>query len=220
MTDTRSFMLRLGLTGGIGSGKSTAAKEIGRLGATVIDADQISRGLTAAGGQAIAPIRDAFGVSFIAADGAMDRAQMRQRVFLDPLAKVRLEAIMHPLIYGETERLAAQAAQDGCEIVVFDLPLLVESGRWRSQLDLVMVIDCAPEQQVLRVMQRSGLGAEEVKRIIAQQAPRALRLAAADSVVDNSADDLDRLHQQLGDFMDLVMNRAKTHPQGLPKTSG
>lgn len=220
MTHKTSFTLHLGLTGGIGSGKSTAAKELQRLGARVIDADHISRQLTAAGGKAIALIRSAFGESFIAPDGAMDRAQMRHRVFQDSDAKARLEAIMHPLIYGETERLAGQACDDGCLMVVFDLPLLVESGRWRTRLDHVLVVDCDPEQQVRRVMQRSGLAPEEVQRIIAQQASRVSRLAAADSVVDNSADDLIGLNQRLQEFMGLMGQRQKTSAQGLPKSDG
>jgi dephospho-CoA kinase len=204
--------LRIGLTGGIGSGKSTVAGFLASVGAAVIDADQISRSLTATGGAAIAAIRQAFGDAFVGIDGAMDRAAMRQLVFRDAPAKARLEAILHPLIYSETERQASAAQEANVSAVVFDLPLLVESQRWRQRLDLVLVVDCDPEVQLARVAKRSGLGAAEVQAIISQQAPRTLRLAAADCVIDNSALDLNELEKTVRDF---VKNVVSTKHSGL-----
>lgn len=199
-----SRTIRLGLTGGIGSGKSTAAKLLAQLGAHLIDADHISRQLTASGGKAIAAIRAAFGDTYIASDGSMDRAQMRQLVFHDASAKSKLETIMHPLIYLETDLQAEQAQTAGQSVLVFDLPLLVESGRWRARLDHILVIDCAPEIQVQRVVARNGLAPEEVQSIMMQQASRARRLAAADSVIDNSAPDFDHLAAQLELFIGYI----------------
>lgn len=209
--------LRLGLTGGIGSGKSTAAGLLGQMGAHVIDADHISRELSGPGGGAIEALRNAFGESFIDSQGAMDRTKMRQLVFQDAGAKSRLEGIMHPLIYGETERQAQLASLQSCPLLVFDLPLLVESGRWRTRLDHVLVIDCAPEVQIKRVQARSGLPPEEVKRIMAQQAPRLQRLAAADSVVNNDAPDLNDLAALLDQFMTKLLLQAKSIGQGAPQ---
>jgi len=179
-------MLRLGLTGGIGSGKSTVAEFFARHGATVIDADAISRATTASGGPAIAPIADAFGADFIAADGALDRGKMRQASFSDPAARARLESIIHPLVAQEIA-LREQAAKDaGARCAVFDVPLLVESGRWRQRVDLVLVVDCLAEVQISRVMARSGLQRDETLRIIHSQASRSERLHAADIVIFNS----------------------------------
>ena len=179
---------KLGLTGGIGSGKSTVASMLSECGAAVIDSDAISRATTAAGGSALPFIGKAFGPQMIGADGALDRAAMRQLVFADPAARQRLEAIVHPLISEETERQAQAAAALGKQCLVFDVPLLVESGaRWRSKLDRVLVIDCPPEVQIARVMARSGISHEEVQRIIDAQASRASRVAAADMVIFNGA---------------------------------
>ncbi|MBY4598157.1 dephospho-CoA kinase [Ottowia caeni] len=179
---------KLGLTGGIGSGKSTVAGMLLECGAAVIDSDAISRATTAAGGSALPFIGKAFGPQMIGADGALDRAAMRQLVFADPAARQRLEAIVHPLISAETERQAQAATAKGKKCLVFDVPLLVESGaRWRSKLDRVLVIDCPPEVQIARVMARSGISQDEVQRIIEAQASRASRLAAADMVIFNGA---------------------------------
>jgi dephospho-CoA kinase len=202
--------VRIGLTGGIGSGKSTVARFLASLGAFVIDADQISRDLTAPGGAAIAAIRESFGQTFIGIDGAMDRPAMRRLVFREPAAKARLEGILHPLIYSETERQAVAAQAAKASAVVFDLPLLVESSRWRQRLDLVLVVDCAPDVQVSRVAKRSGLGAIEVQTIISQQAPRTLRLTAADCVIDNSAPDLNELEKAVRDFLQHVIGAKQT----------
>lgn len=190
--------LHLGLTGGIGSGKSTVASLLQALGAAVIDADAISRSVTAAGGRAIEPIRAQFGDAVIGADGAMDRQAMRAQVFSDPAARQRLEAIIHPLVATITQEQtqAALARRAGC--LVFDVPLLVESGkRWRQQVDRVWVVDCEPATQRERVMARSGLAAEEVDRIMAQQATRAQRLACADLVVFNQGLGLTALNAQV-----------------------
>jgi dephospho-CoA kinase len=178
-------MLRLGLTGGIGSGKSTVADMFALLGAVVIDADAISRATTAPGGPAIQPIAEAFGAEFIAADGALDRARMRQASFSDPAARAKLEAIIHPLVGQETARRERAAEAAGAICVVFDVPLLVESRRWRKRVDRVLVVDCVPELQISRVMARSGLARDEVERIIASQASRMDRLRAADIVLFN-----------------------------------
>ncbi|MGV0961156.1 MAG: dephospho-CoA kinase [Limnohabitans sp.] len=179
---------RIGLTGGIGSGKSTVAGMLAARGAAVIDADAISRSVTAPGGRAIAAIATAFGQRMVTPDGAMNRQAMRERIFQDPQAKRQLEAIIHPLVSQITAEQAAQALDASRHCLVFDVPLLVESGeRWRRQLDRVLVVDCSTETQRQRVMARSGLSAEEIDRIIAQQASRAQRLACADAVLVNQS---------------------------------
>lgn len=177
--------LRVGLTGGIGSGKSTVLQMLARLGATVIDADAISRGATAAGGAAIAAIARQFGAGFIGADGAMDRNLMREHAYADPQARQQLEAIIHPLVGAESARQVQQALESGARCIVFDIPLLVESGRWRQQVDVVAVVDCSVETQIARVVARSALTTQQAQAIIAAQAPRGLRLAAADIVICN-----------------------------------
>ena len=193
-----SRIWRLGLTGGIGSGKSTVASMLAELGAAIIDADAISRSLTAPGGRAIDAVRQQFGAHMIGLDGAMDRQAMRERVFRDPQARQQLEAIIHPLV-GQISREQTEAAlQAGQRCLVHDVPLLVESGaRWRTQVDRVWVIDCDTTTQRERVMARSGLAAEEVERIMAQQASRAQRLACADLVIFNQALSLAQLRQQV-----------------------
>lgn len=188
---------RLGLTGGIGSGKSTVATMLAQRGAAVVDADAIARSLTLAGGLAMPAIAREFGPQFVKADGAMDRDAMRELAFGDPASRRRLEAIVHPLIGQETARRAAQEQAAGARCVVFDVPLLVESGRWRSQLDAVLVVDCSAQTQVERVMARSGWGREAVQKVIAQQASRAARLAAADVSVFNEALTLEDLQAQV-----------------------
>ena len=190
-------MQRIGLTGGIGSGKSTVAARLSQRGAGLIDADAISRATTAIGGAAIAAIRAAFGVDFIDATGAMDRPQMRQRVFSDPQARARLEAIVHPLIALEVERQAAAAVAQGVRCIVFDIPLLVESHHWRKSLDRVLIVDCHAQTQVERVAQRSGLSAPDVQAIIAAQSTREQRLQAADFVIFNQGKDLFEIEREL-----------------------
>lgn len=193
-----SPLWRLGLTGGIGSGKSTVAGMLAALGAAVIDADAISRSVTAPGGRAIGPIAEQFGAAMIGADGAMDRQAMRERVFSDPAARQRLEAIIHPLVGSITREQTEAAMASGARCLVFDVPLLVESGkRWRQQVDRVWVVDCEADTQRERVLARSGLAADEVDRIMAQQATRAQRLACADLVVFNQGLSLVQLQGQV-----------------------
>jgi dephospho-CoA kinase len=186
-------VLRLGLTGGIGSGKSTVAGLLAGHGAAVIDADAISHQTTAPGGAAITAIRQAFGPGLITAEGALDRERMRALAFGDATARLRLEQIIHPLVGQETQRQADAATRAGARCIVYDIPLLVESKRWRSQLDQVLVVDCHPETQIARVMQRSQLSRPEVERIMAQQASRLQRLQAADHVICNEGHDLAEL---------------------------
>ncbi len=180
---------RLGLTGGIGSGKSTVAELLRRHGAAVVDADAVSRELTAPGGLAIAAISKRLGKSAISADGSMSRDVVRALVLQNAAVKQQLESIIHPLVASELTRLAALALQAHHRVLVFDIPLLVESGRWRSQLDAVLVVDCQVGTQVKRVMAREALRGgwtvPAVERIIALQASRAQRLAAADVCLYN-----------------------------------
>jgi dephospho-CoA kinase len=182
---TRPALL-VGLTGGIGSGKTTVANRFGALGVPLIDTDVIAHELTGPQGAAMPAIRDAFGSRVVASDGRLDRAAMRALAFEDPAARKRLESILHPMIREETMRGIAAAAGSPYAIVV--VPLLVESGTWRQWLDRVLVVDCPVELQISRVMQRSGLERPQVEAIIAAQASRAQRLAAADDVVENAGD--------------------------------
>lgn len=189
---------RLGLTGGIGSGKSTVAAMLARRGAVVVDADAISRSLTQPGGAAMASIAQSFGQRFVTPEGALDRDAMRQLVFQEPSARARLEAIIHPLVGRETEQQARQAHEAGAPCVVFDVPLLVESGRWRSRVDAVLVVDCSQALQAERVMQRNGWTREAVDKVLASQATRLQRLAAADVCLYNEGLSLDALDQLVG----------------------
>lgn len=190
-------MRRLGLTGGIGSGKSTVAEMLLDGGAVLIDADAVSRASTAAGGAAIPQIAAQFGPEAITAEGAMDRDAMRLRVFADAAARRQLEAIIHPLVSLESARQTEQARLAGCELLVLDIPLLAESKRWRYQLDKVLVIDCEVATQISRVIRRSGWTDEAVKKVIASQATRAQRLAVADLVIYNDSLTLDELAGQV-----------------------
>ena len=194
-------MLRLGLTGGIGSGKSAVAQLLVGQGATLIDADAISRAVTAPGGSGIAQIAVQFGRDAITPAGAMNRDVMRQRVFADPGIKRQLEAIIHPLVGAESSRQAEAARQVGCAVLVFDIPLLVESQRWRQQLDKVLVVDCEQATQVSRVLAREsanhGWTHEAVEKVISSQASRAQRLAAADLVIFNDGLTLEELAEQV-----------------------
>ncbi len=187
----------IGLTGGIGSGKSAAADLFAARGALMVDTDQIAHQLTAPGGAAMDAIRQAFGNGVVAADGALNRAAMRALAFEDPDARKRLEAILHPMIRAESERLCLAATTPYVMLVV---PLLIESGTYRQRVRRLCVVDCPEEVQVARVMQRSGLEERQVRAIMAAQASRAERLAAADDVIDNGgsyeqlAAQVERLH--------------------------
>ncbi|QSI32950.1 dephospho-CoA kinase [Variovorax sp. RKNM96] len=176
---------RIGLTGGIGSGKSTVAGLLVAQGAVLVDTDAIARSIAQAGGIAMPALEATFGRTVIAADGGLDRAAMRQIVFADAGAKLRLESILHPLIGTETQRQAAAAGEDA--VVVFDVPLLVESGRWRAIVDRVLVVDATEATQLQRVVARSGWTPDAVNAVIAQQAPRKARRAAADAVIYNES---------------------------------
>jgi dephospho-CoA kinase len=194
-----SRRLLIGLTGGIGSGKSTVADLFAARGATLVDTDAIAHALTATGGAAIPAIRAAFGDAVIGQDGALDRARMREIAFSDPDARRRLESILHPMIGQCCDRMIARAEGEYTIVVV---PLLVESGRWRDRIDRLLVVDCPVEVQVARVMTRSHLSRERVESIIAVQASRQARLAVADDVIDNGADatalppQVDALHRR------------------------
>ncbi len=189
----------VGLTGGIGCGKSTVADLFAARGASIIDTDLLAHALTAPDGAAMPAIRAAFGADFILPNGAMDRARMRERVFTDPAEKQRLEAIVHPLIGIEVQKAAAAA--DGAYLL-FVVPLLVESGKWRERVTRILVIDCPEEMQIERVVRRNGLDPAQVRAIMAAQVARPTRLAAADDVIINDGDaaallpQVDNLHRQ------------------------
>jgi dephospho-CoA kinase len=184
----------VGLTGGIGSGKSTVAHWLVQLGAHGVDADLIARTITAPGGPALAPIALAFGRQMLLPDGSLNRSALRERVFSDPAARQQLEDLTHPLVAQEMAKAISQCPEG---VVVLDIPLLVESPRWRQRLDAVVVVDCTEQTQVHRVRQRNGWPDDTIKGVIHAQATRELRLAAADLVIHNDGLDLDALHLQV-----------------------
>ena len=188
---------RIGLTGGIGSGKSTLAQLLVARGVALIDADAVSRQLTAAGGAAMPDIKREFGPAFIAADGSLARDRMRELVFAQPEARLRLQALLHPRILSALLEQESLLINQGKPLVLLDIPLLVESAHWRQKLDRVLVVDCSTDTQIRRVMQRSGMTAKQVEDIMATQANRAQRLSAADWVVDNDSDDIGKLMRQV-----------------------
>jgi len=199
----------VGLTGGIGSGKSAAADEFARLGATVVDTDAIAHELTGPGGAAIPEVRRLFGRAFVDASGAMDRKRMRDLVFSDAEEKARLEALLHPLIRAESgRRIASALLENAAPYVVHVVPLLIESPDYRARVGRVLVVDCPEALQVARVRQRSGLPEEEIRRIIATQIQREKRLAAADDVIDNSGP-IAALQQQVRQLHENYLARAK-----------
>lgn len=175
----------IGLTGGIGSGKSSAAEIFRKLGAGIVDTDAIAHELTRPGGASLSTISGQFGAEYIAADGGLDRSRMRRLVFSDLASKKRLEAILHPLIRAESEVQIAAAHEP---YVMIAVPLLLETGAYRELIDRVLVVDCAEEQQVTRTMQRSAITADEVRAIMAAQLPRSERLTRADDVLHNDTD--------------------------------
>jgi dephospho-CoA kinase len=207
---TASFeidMLQIGLTGGIGSGKTRVADLFAARGAALIDTDLLAHEITAPGGLAIPALLEAFGPTCLRDDGAMDRNAMRELVFSDPAAKARLEGITHPLIRQLTEARAAAIRASGLHpYLIYVVPLLVESGSWRARVDRVLVVDCSEATQVARVMARNGFSRGQVQAIMARQARRGDRLAAADDVIDNDGppealpaqvDRLDQLYRGL-----------------------
>ena len=194
LTPSPGPLSRIGLTGGIGSGKSTVAGLLAEAGAVIVDTDAIARALTAAGGAALPRLAQVFGPRILDAHGALDRAHMRELAFSDPTAKQRLEQVLHPLI-GEEARAQADAAGD--RPVVFDVPLLAESGHWRARVQRVLVVDCEEATQVQRVMARSGWEREVVLRVMAQQSTRARRRAIADAVIFNEGLTRDALREQV-----------------------
>lgn len=205
----------VGLTGGIGSGKSAAAERFAAQGAAIVDTDVIARELTAAGGAGIAPIRAAFGAAVIAPDGSLDRVAMRRIVFTNPSARGCLEAILHPLIRVEGERQCRLASAD-FPYVLLVVPLLVEAGNYRDRVDRICVVDCPEDLQIARVMARSGLSSTDVEAILVVQASRVERLAVADDIIDNSSGhtelfrQVDRLHEKYREMAKFRQESART----------
>jgi dephospho-CoA kinase len=207
----------VGLTGGIGSGKSAVAERFAARGAVVVDTDAIAHELTAAGGAGIAPIRAAFGTAALSATGALDRDAMRRIAFSDPVARRRLEAILHPLIRAvSADRLNRRLADSGFRYALLVVPLLVESGDYRDRVDRICVVDCPAETQIARVMARSRLTRAEVEAILAVQARRDERLAIADDVIDNTSDwphleaQIDTLHARYAELAAARLDGAQS----------
>lgn len=197
--------LVIGLTGGIGSGKSTVSQMLTDLGAHLVDTDAISRSLTAAGGAAIPHIASHLGEHLIDPQGAMDRTRMRELAFADPTVLARLEGILHPLI-GQHADAHARTAAPG-QHIVYDVPLLAESGRrWRDKVDHILVIDAEPETQIARVMVRSGWPREAVEAVLAKQATREMRRAIADHIILNEGLSLEELRNEVGKLWRLWNN--------------
>lgn len=198
---------RIGLTGGIGSGKSTFGALLQKRGAALVDSDQIARQVTGPGGAAIAAIVQRFGPEFVDDTGALDRGRMRELAYSAPDARTALEAIVHPLVSLHSSQQAQAAEDAGTRVIVFDVPLLVESGRWVQRLDTVIVIDCPPALQIQRVMSRSGLNQSTVEAILAAQSPRNIRRASADIVVHNGDNctlaDLQKMAEQVATQLGL-----------------
>jgi dephospho-CoA kinase len=187
--------LRLGLTGGIGSGKSTVAKMLADFGAVVIDADLISRSLTAPQGMAIEAIRIEFGDIMITPKNSLDRERMRDLIFTHASAKSRLESIIHPLVKLEVLRQYQSALKANSKLVVYDIPLLAESANWRPVLDQILVIDCLEETQIKRVMTRNNLKHIDVAKIISNQANRKMRNSVADILIFNDSISVEQLRE-------------------------
>lgn len=189
-------MIRLGITGGIGSGKSTVSQCLERLcqGVT-LDADAISRQSTAPGGLAIPALIQTCGAEFIAQDGGINRAAVRQRAFSDPMFRQTLEAIVHPIVHTEIARIEMECIARNVPVLIYDIPLLVESGQWRTRLYQILVVDCSEDTQVQRVQSRNQMQADEIRAIIRAQASRAQRLACADMVLCNDGISLGELEK-------------------------
>ena len=203
--------LIVGVTGGIGSGKSTVADLLAARGAVVVDTDAIAHQLTGAEGAAMPAIASAFGMSVLRGDGGLDRGAMRRLVFADASARNRLEAVLHPMIRNVSEARCAAAAEANAPYVLLVVPLLVETGGYRERVSRILVVDCSEDVQVSRVVARSGLSSDEVRSIIAAQAPRAVRLAAADDVVINE-DGIEVLQAQLDELHTRYLHLAASSP--------
>ncbi|EIM31562.1 dephospho-CoA kinase [Leptothrix ochracea L12] len=195
---------RWGLTGGIASGKSSVATALQRRGALIVDTDRIAHTLTAPGGAAIPALAATFGSHTITAEGALDRQHMRTLVFADSSQRQRLEHILHPLIELEAERQATLAHAN--QPVVFDVPLLVETGRWRARVKRILVVDCPQELQRARIRQRNGWDEATIDRILAHQATRQQRRACADAVIVNDGDNMSALDASVGTLWDVWCN--------------
>jgi dephospho-CoA kinase len=201
--------LRIGLTGGIGSGKSTVAAMLVDCGAVLVDTDAIAHALTVSAGAALAALTREFGPDIIGTDGAMDRARMRALVFSDASARRRLESILHPMIGDEAQR---QARLAGSRPVVFDVPLLSASSPWRQRVERLLVVDCTEDTQLQRVMLRSGWSAQQVQRVMSQQTSRGARRAIADAVIFNDGVAPDALQAQV----QALWQHWCVLPRGLP----
>jgi dephospho-CoA kinase len=207
-----STILKIGLTGGIGSGKSAVAQLLEKKGAFIIDTDKIAHQITSSNGQAMTQIKAEFGDAFVNTDGSLNRSAMRELVFNNPKAKAKLENITHPLIHQETERLAQEAIKNNPPYIVFMVPLLIESGRWLNQttpkIDCLLVVDCPKELQVQRVVQRNEINPELIEKIIATQASREKRTEVADYIIDNSSD-FEHLERQCEELHGQLLNHKK-----------
>jgi dephospho-CoA kinase len=212
MNNTQGPLLQIGLTGGIGCGKTTVADMFAALGATIVDADLIAHSMTVPGGPAMAAIAAEFGAAYLTPDGALDRANMRALVFSDPGAKARLEAILHPLIRAAADQQARAATG---AYVLHVVPLLIESGNWRHRVARVLAIDCPETLQIARVMTRSGLQEAQVKAIMAAQVSRAVRLAAADDVITND-DGIEALAPQV-EALHRLYRKISAGMAGIPR---
>jgi dephospho-CoA kinase len=202
-------MLKIGLTGGIGSGKSTVANILAKLGAKLIDADALSRAVTQAGGVAIPALRAAFGEAVLASDGGLSRDAMRQIMLSDPSAKEKLEAILHPVIGEQINRQFGAAEQANEQIVVLDIPLLAEGGaRWRRRLNAVWLVDCLHQTQMSRVLARSGWPLAQIEAVIAAQASREKKWAVADAVVFNDGLSISQLELQVTELLNHAKRKA------------
>jgi len=201
----------VGLTGGIGSGKTAVSDALAKLGAGIVDTDLIAHQITAPGGAAIPLIQKQFGTEFIDSSGALDRSKMRILVFADPKARKSLEDITHPLIRYETIKQAQHLLEEKVPYLVFVVPLLIESGNWRPLLDYLVVVDCPEEIQIERVMHRSKLPRAEVEAILKAQTSRAERLALADVVIENQGT-LDQLQAEVLSLHQKILQIQKDCP--------
>ena len=201
----------VGLTGGIGSGKTAVSDRLAKLGAGIVDTDLIAHQITASGGLAIPLINERFGAEFIDPNGALDRSKMRSLVFADPSARKSLEDITHPLIREETARQAERLLQEKTPYLVFVVPLLIESGSWKPILDYLVVVDCSEETQIERVMHRNNLSRDEVESILKAQASRQERITRADTVIENEGN-LDHLDAEVLKLHQKILQIPKVSP--------